>query len=61
MYQTINASIMHSVHYNGGLTKILILILEGILKKNFPISVATMSRYTKRSYLNPFSHEFRFS
>ena len=26
---------MHSVHYNGRLTKILILILEGILKKNF--------------------------
>ena len=30
--------------------KFLILILEGIIK-NIPISVATMSRYTKRAYL----------
>ena len=25
--------LVHSVHYNGRLTKILIIILEGILKK----------------------------
>ena len=33
--------LVHSVHYKGRLTKIL--ILEGIFK-NFPMSVATMSR-----------------
>ena len=35
--------LVHSVQYIGRLTKIFILILEGILKK-FPMSVATMSR-----------------
>ena len=39
---TINP-LVHSFHYKGRLTKILILILEGILKKN-PMSVAIMSR-----------------
>ena len=35
--------LMHSVQYLGRLNKILILILEGILKK-IPMSDATMSR-----------------
>ena len=35
--------LVHSVQYIGRLAKILILILEGIVKK-IPMSVATMSR-----------------
>ena len=37
--------LVHSVHYIGRLTKVLILILEGILKKKKKIlSVAPMRR-----------------
>ena len=36
--------LVHSVQYKGRLTKILILILEVILKKKIPMTVVTMSR-----------------
>ena len=34
--------LVHSVQYIGRLTKILISILEGILQKTIPMSIATM-------------------
>ena len=49
-------SLVHTGHYSVRMAKILILTLEGILK-NFPITVATMSRLTKRSYLKAISRK----
>ena len=45
-----NNPLVPIAHKSVRIPKISILKLEGIIKK-FPMSVATMSRFTKRAYL----------